>query len=266
MSQVQSQARVDERTPLGSMIDHVWIPGIGGLQVPDRKGHADLFNVQGTPGRTTKPRGIHYSDSDTGCVYGTLAPLVYPFFVVIAGYFGSGANGWCLASFWPSSLAATSSRGDILLVSGTTMSYNFRSNFGTTATVTSGTLTGLSSSLPICVVVQSVSNADHRLYVNGTKTTSTTDMGTMAASIDRFAIGRAGTGGSAPASTQLVGGVLFAGIGSTALPDDMALALSADHRIFWQMFPSPRRLFTSAPAGGSVKSRYYYDMGMPNSV
>ena len=244
-NQPQGSARIDAGTALSQYLSSVWVPGLDTINQSgasaiclDRKGNSHLVTATGG-GRTRAygPQGVFYADTGTGFVTGNLAKSItaFPLVFIVAGYFSNGSSGWTLAAINTSGGGGGSSRCDIILVSATEIDYNIRNNFGTIATVAGTGLSNVTSGAFFTCVAQSLSATDHRLYINGTQYTSATNMGAMTNPYVSMAIGGQATGGAVTAN--LAGGVLFAATGTIALPDKMALELSASPRMFWQMFP-----------------------------
>lgn len=163
----------------------------------------------------------------------------YPIIQAACGYFNSSANNWYLGGISRSGSGGGENCGTRL--EGTTgIGYFFRVNFGPTINPIVTTGAGTNSGLLICLIAQSLSATNHRLYANGLMTTDSTDAGPLAGTYDKLALGGAAGG--------LNGGLLWSGFGfREAFTDNEALLLSANPALFWGLF-TQRRLWIGAAA------------------
>ena len=179
-----------------------------------------------------------------------------PIVLIVACYFNTSSAFWCPLSTWSELGGAGGTYATILLNNNNTnLLYTVRNNTGTVATCTTGSITNAGSGTFLCCVAQSIAANDHRFYVNGNKSTSSSNIGGLGWAWDMLCIGRSATSGSTPVQgPSLDGGVLFAAYGRTAIPEDFALELSRDYRLFWSMFPQKRHIYANiaAAAGGFI--------------
>lgn len=256
-NQPQSAIRVNPSHPLGALFSHVFVPGLDGRDgARDRLGSAFVPYGSGSaaPGVDTRRIGRVLTLNGSQNAYHTAASIqgssTFPIVMVAAGYFGATSSNYPLIGMGRSGSGGGEGK-QIRLASSTAVDYLTRENFGSTAqpSVTTGTVTGQF----ICAISQSLSATDHRIYVNGLTSTSSTNTGNPAGTYNKIGLGASWANGSGSPSVLLNGGLVFGAVGFRPIPDSVALELSVKPELLWEIFqPTPRRIFVSVSGSGST--------------
>lgn len=247
---------VNREHPLAQYFSHVFVPGLAGPDgSPDLLGNAALVpfgSGAAAPGRKIDGNGQSITLNGSQKAYHTAAGIpgsaTWPICMFAWGWFLNGADNYPLVGMGRSGGSAGADQKTIRLYSTTQAQYYTRENFGSISSslASFGTIGSLVGALS-----QSLSATDHRLYCAGAMVTDTTNTGNPASAYNMIGIGASFTGAPTP-SKLLAGGVLVAAIGFRAIPDAIALELTRDPGIFWEMFaPSARIFLPGASASGA---------------
>lgn len=235
---------VNRAHPLAAYFSHVWVPGLSG-----REGAIDLLGgsklVPFGTGVNEPFRRPTRSGMALDCVSGSTATQVVASF--------PGANALPITLFFLGYAKDVNNNYDLLKLlaiggSGSNVKairhhnfgmvgYESRENSGTSAQIfiAGGALKWLSC------ISQSLSANDHRLWVNGSLSKSTTNTGNPASTYNAVSIG-----------TPSVSVVVAAAAGFKAIPDHIAADLSRDPDSFWEIFEPQARIFALAPVGAAI--------------